>query len=168
MVIFEGSISQKVFSDQISEKNHKAHDKILHNLAKICAVTMFAYFFLQMLTFVHGKHWNHLNSPMGYWYLTEMLGFVLLPMILYFYSFRKQNLTLIKVASLITMIGIVLNRLNITVIGFRWDATTHYVPSWMEIVVTLTVLFVEIWIFRWVVRRLPVLRESPAWAKNDH
>jgi Ni/Fe-hydrogenase subunit HybB-like protein len=168
MVIFEGSISQKVFSDQISEKNHKAHDKILHNLAKICAVTMFAYFFLQMLTFVHGKHWNHLNSPMGYWYLTEMLGFVLLPMILYFYSFRKQNLTLIKVASLITMVGIILNRLNITVIGFRWDAATHYVPSWMEIVVTLTVLFVEIWIFRWVVRRLPVLRESPAWAKNDH
>ncbi len=56
---------------------------------------------------------------------TEMLGFVLLPMILYFYSFRKQNLTLIKVASLITMIGIVLNRLNITVIGFRWDAATH-------------------------------------------
>ena len=89
-------------------------------------------------------------------------------MILYFYSFRKQNLTLIKLASLITMVGIILNRLNITVIGFRWDAATHYVPSWMEIVVTLTVLFVEIWIFRWVIRRMPVLRDSPAWAKNNH
>lgn len=168
MVIFEGSISQHVFSDQISEKNHKAHNKIIHNLAKICAVTMFVYFFLQLLTFVHGKHWTHLNSPMGYWYLTEMLGFVLLPMILYFYSFRKQNIMLIKVASVITMIGIILNRLNITVIGFKWDAASHYVPSWMEIVVTLTVLFVEIWIFRWVIRRLPVLRESPVWAKNNH
>ncbi|PLX20453.1 MAG: hypothetical protein C0599_09040 [Salinivirgaceae bacterium] len=167
MVIFEGSISHKVFSDQISEKNHKAHKGIIHGLSKICTIAMFAYFFLQVLTFVHGKHWDLLNTPMGYWYLTEMIGFVLLPMILYFYSYRTQNIFLIKLAAIITMIGIIINRLNVTVIGFRWDAPNPYYPSWMEIVVTLTVLFIEIWIFRWIVRRLPVLRESPSWVK-DH
>jgi len=167
IVIFEGSISHKVFSDQISEKNHKAHKGIIHGLSKICTITMFAYFFLQVLTFVHGKHWDLLNTPMGYWYLTEMIGFVLLPMILYFYSYRTQNIFLIKLAAIITMIGIIINRLNVTVIGFRWDAPNPYYPSWMEIVVTLTVLFIEIWIFRWIVRRLPVLRESPSWVK-DH
>jgi Ni/Fe-hydrogenase subunit HybB-like protein len=167
MVIFEGSISHKVFSDQISEKNHKAHDGILHGLSKVCAVAMFAYFFLQLLIFVHGKHWNLLNTPMGYWYLTEMIGFVLFPMILFFYSYRKQNNTVIKLAALITMVGIIINRLNVTVIGFKWDATSHYFPSWMEIVVTLTVIFIEFWIFRWIVNRLPVLRESPLWAKNS-
>lgn len=167
MVIFEGSISQKVFSDQISEKNHKAHYGILHGLSKICAATMFAYFFLQTITLVHGKHWNLLNTPMGYWYLTEMLGFVLLPMIIYFYSYRTQNIFLIKLAALITMIGIVLNRLNISIIGFRWDAATHYYPSWKEIIVAFTIIFVEIWIFRWIVRRLPVLRESPSWVKDN-
>jgi Ni/Fe-hydrogenase subunit HybB-like protein len=73
---------------------------------------------------------------------------------------------MIKVSALVTMIGVIINRLNITVIGFKWDAASHYVPSWMEIVVTLTVLFVEIWIFRWIVRRMPVLREPPAWAKE--
>ncbi|MCF8378706.1 MAG: Ni/Fe-hydrogenase cytochrome b subunit [Bacteroidales bacterium] len=166
MVIFEGSISQKVFSDQISSKNHKEHNGILLGLSKICTMTMFIYFFLQLLTFVHGKHWDLINTPMGYWYLTEMLGFVLLPMVLFFYSYRQQNTFLIKVAALITMLGIIVNRLNISIIGFRWDAAVHYVPSWMEIVVTLTVLFIEMWIFRWIVRRLPVLRESPAWAKK--
>ncbi|MFZ0471586.1 MAG: NrfD/PsrC family molybdoenzyme membrane anchor subunit, partial [Bacteroidales bacterium] len=55
MVIFEGSISQKVFFDQISEKNHKAHNSILHSLSKVCAVTMFAYFTLNVLVFVHEK-----------------------------------------------------------------------------------------------------------------
>ena len=128
---------------------------------------MFVYFFLQVLTLIHGKHWDLLNTPMGYWYLTEMIGFVLLPMILYFYSYRTQNIFLIKLAAIITMIGIIINRLNVTVIGFRWDAPNPYYPSWMEIVVTLTVLFIEIWIFRWVIRRLPVLRESPSWVK-DH
>jgi len=62
--------------------------------------------------------------------------------------------------------GVIINRLNVTVIGYKWDADIHYVPSWMEIVVTLTILFIEIWIFRWIVRRLPVLREPPGWAKE--
>lgn len=167
MVIFEGSISHKVFSDQISEKNHKAHNRILHGLSKICAVALFAYFTLNVLVFVHEKRWGLLNSPMGYWYLTEMLGFVLLPMVLFFISYRKQNILLIRIASLVTMIGIIINRLNVTVIGFKWDAAQHYYPSWMEITVTLAVIFTEIWIFRWIITRMPVLRDSPAWAKEQ-
>jgi len=165
MVIFEGSISQKVFSNQISPENHKKHNGILQGLSKICAFTLFTYFFLQVLVFVHEKHWELLGTPMGSWYLTEMLGFVLLPMLLFFYSYRKQNIFMIKLSAIITMVGVIINRLNVTIIGFKWDAATHYYPSWMEIVVTLTVIFVEIWIFRWIVNRLPVLREPPAWAR---
>ena len=167
LVIFEGSISQKVFFDQISEKSHKAHHGIIVGLSKICAVTMFAYFFLQVLVFVHGQHWDLLNTPMGYWYITEMIGFILVPMLIFFYSYRKHNTLLVKVAAVITMVGIIINRLNVTVIGFRWDAASHYYPSWMEIVVTLAVIFTEIWIFRWIINRMPVLREPPSWAKEN-
>jgi Ni/Fe-hydrogenase subunit HybB-like protein len=167
MVIFEGSISQKVFFDQISEQNHKAHDGILHGLSKICAVALFAYFFLKVIVFIHGKHWIYLGTPMGYWYLLEMIGFVVLPMLLFFKSYRNRNILLIKVASVITMLGIILNRLNVTVIGFRWDMDIRYVPSWMEFIVTLAVIFTELWIFRWVINRMPVLRESPEWVKEE-
>jgi Ni/Fe-hydrogenase subunit HybB-like protein len=104
---------------------------------------------------------------MGYWFLLEMLGFVFIPMLLYFYSYRTGNILMIRIAAVLTMIGVILNRLNVTVIGFRWDAAVRYVPSWMEIVVTLAVIFTEIWIFRWVIRRMPVLRESPVWARHD-
>ena len=166
MVIFEGSISHNVFSNQISDKNHKAHHGIVHGLAKICTATLFVYFFLQLLVFLHGKNWDLLNTPMGYWFLVEMLGFVLLPMLLFFYSYRSNNNLLIRMAALLTMLGVILNRLNVTVIGFRWDMAVRYVPSWMEIVVTLTVLFTEIWIFRWVINRMPVLRESPNWVNE--
>lgn len=165
MVIFEGSISHKVFSDQISEKNHKAQNGIVHGLSKICTGTLFAYFFLQLLVFIHGKHWDLINTPMGYWFLLEMIGFVLLPMIIFFYSYRTNNIFMIRLAAILTMLGVIMNRLNVTIIGFRWDMAVHYVPSWMEIVVTLTVLFTEIWIFRWVINRMPVLRESPSWVK---
>lgn len=167
MVIFEGSISQKVFSDQISGKDQKAHHTIVHSLAKICAGAMFAYLFLQLLVFIHDKNWEYLNTPMGYWFLTEMIGFVFVPMVLFFYSYRRNNNLTIKIAALLTMLGIIINRLNVSVIGFNWDLPNHYVPSWMEIVVTLSVIFTEIWIFRWVIQRMPVLRDSPAWARES-
>jgi Ni/Fe-hydrogenase subunit HybB-like protein len=167
MVIFEGSISHKVFFTQISEKNHRAQNGIILGLSKICAGTMFAYFFLQLLVFIHEQHWDLLKTPMGYWFLIEMLGFVLFPMVLFFISYRTGNIPLIKVAAIITMIGVILNRLNVSVIGFKWDIAIRYVPSWMEFVVTLAVIFTEIWIFRWVIRRMPVLSDSPAWVNEN-
>ena len=167
MVIFEGSISHRVFFSKISEKNHLAQRGILLGLSKICAGTMFAYFFLQLLVFLHGKHWALLNTPMGYWYLLEMVGFVLVPMFLFYRSYRRGQIGMIRVAAILTMLGVILNRLNVTVIGFRWDMAVRYVPSWMEVVVTLTVLFAEIWIFRWVINRMPVLSDPPAWATDQ-
>jgi Ni/Fe-hydrogenase subunit HybB-like protein len=168
MVIFEGSISHKVFFSQISDKNHKAQNGILLGLSKICAATLFAYFFLKLLVFIHDKHWDLLNTPMGYWFLLEMIGFVLIPMFLFFYSFRTKNTFMIRLAAILTILGVIMNRLNVTVIGFRWDMAVRYVPSWMEIVVTLAVLLTEIWIFRWVINRMPVLRDSPAWVNDKH
>lgn len=168
MVIFEGSITNKVFSDQISDEHHKGHKSIIIGLSKICAVAMFAYFFLQIVVFVHGKRWEFLNGSFGYWYLTEMIGFVILPMMLFYYSYTRNSVSVAKIAAIVTMLGIIVNRLNVTVIGFRWDEAIRYVPSWMEFVVTLTVIFTEIWIFRWVITRLPVLRESPSWVKEQH
>jgi Ni/Fe-hydrogenase subunit HybB-like protein len=128
---------------------------------------MFAYLFLQLLVFIHGKRWEFINTPMGYWYLLEIIGFVILPMMLFFYSYRRKSIFTIKLAAILTMVGIIVNRLNVTVIGFRWDAISHYYPTWMEIVVTLAVIFTEIWIFRWIINRMPVLRESPAWVKEE-
>ncbi len=166
MVIFEGSITHKVFSSHISEKNHHSEKPIISGLARICAGAMFAYFFLQTLVFIHDKDWQYLGTPMGSWYLLEMIGFVLIPMVLFYISQRNENVLLIRTAAIITMLGIILNRLNVTVIGFEWEMAVRYIPSWMEIVITLTVIFTEIWIFRWVINRLPVLRDPPAWAKH--
>jgi len=167
MVIFEGSITKKVFSDQISDKHHKGHSSIITGLSRICAVAMFAYFFLQIIVFVHHKRWEMLNSSMGLWYLTEMIGFVMLPMMLFYYSYTRNSLTVARIAAIVTMAGVIINRLNVSVIGFRWDETIRYFPSWMEFVVTFTVIITQIWIFRWVINRMPVLTEPPSWVKEE-
>lgn len=168
MVILEGSISSKVFDYQLDKDHHKQHNSILHGLSKICAVGMFVYLFMQVLIFVHQQNMPYLFSPMGYWFMFEIIGFVLLPMLLFFQSYRTHNIGMIKVASVLTLLGIVLNRMNISIIAFQYEAAVRYVPTWQEFVVTLTIIFIEIWVLRWIITRMPVLRKSPDWAKSNH
>jgi Ni/Fe-hydrogenase subunit HybB-like protein len=143
-----------------------AHYDILLGLAKICAGTLFVYLFLKILVFFHGQNFQYLFTAMGAWYLVEVLGFVALPCVLFTMSVRKRNFTLIKVSAIMTMIGIVLNRLNISLIAFNWTSATRYYPTWMEIVVTMMIIALEIQVFRWIVNRMPILREPPEWARE--
>ena len=170
MVIFEGTISHRVFSDKISHEDHAAYDDMLIGLSQGCAVAMFVYFFAQFLILIHGWHWALLNTPMGYWYLTEMVGLVAIPCFMFFQGARYRNLLLIRTAAILAMIGIIVNRLNISIIAFKWwiPFSERYFPSWMEIVITLAIILTEIWVFRWIVNRMPVFGKPPAWAEETH
>jgi Ni/Fe-hydrogenase subunit HybB-like protein len=160
MIIFEGSISHKVFRDKIDHKDHAAYDEIIFGLAKGAAITMFVYYFFKALIFIHGEEWTLINDFWGFWFLVEVIGFVLIPCFMFAYGVRNISLGIIKVASVLTLIGIILNRLNISIIAFNWNAAVKYYPSWQEIVVTLMVIFTEIWVFRWIVTRMPVFKKS--------
>jgi len=169
MVIFEGTISHKVFAHQIDHDHHASFDRILTGLGKGCAGALFVYFFMKILILIHGKQWPLLATPMGTWYLIELIGLVLLPCILFLHGVRYQNLVVIRMAAILSMLGIIINRLNYSVIAYKWyvPLSQRYIPSWMEIVITLCILFTEVWVFRWIVNRMPVLRESPEWAMEE-
>jgi len=160
MIIFEGTISHRVFKDLIDPESHHSFNDIIFGLAKGAAITMFVYYFFKALLFIHDKQWDLLNDGWGYWYLVEVLGFVLVPALMFAFGFRHRSLNIIKIAAVLALIGIVLNRLNISFITFNWYADVHYYPSWQEIVVTLMIIFTEIWIFRWIVTRMPVFKPA--------
>jgi Ni/Fe-hydrogenase subunit HybB-like protein len=167
MVIFERSISHKVFSQRITPEHYLTHNTILLGLGKICAGTIFVYLFLKILILVHGQHYALLNTPMGYWYLTEVIGFVLIPGILFTQSVRKENVFFVKIGAILTMIGIIMNRLNVSIIAFNWNVPGKYFPTWMEFEVTIAVIVVQILVFRWIINRMPILSESPQWALDQ-
>jgi Ni/Fe-hydrogenase subunit HybB-like protein len=160
MIIFEGTISHRVFKNLIDPDSHHAFDGIIFGLAKGAAITMFVYYFMKALLFVHDKQWGLMGDGWGYWYLLEVLGFVLVPGFMFAFGFRNRSLNIVKLASILALLGIVLNRLNVSIISFRWYADVHYYPSWQEIVVTLMIIFTEIWIFRWIVTRMPVFKPA--------
>jgi Ni/Fe-hydrogenase subunit HybB-like protein len=166
IVIIEGTISHKVFRHQISDEHHANHMDIMVGLSRLAAGALFVYFFMKVLVLIHGMHWNELLTPMGYLYLVEVIGFVVLPFVIFVVGAQKRDRKLLLSAAIITAVGIIFNRLNVSVIAFKWYAPLHYIPSWIEIVITLAVVFGEIWAFRWVANRMPVFMASPQWVKH--
>ncbi|HEY5898175.1 MAG TPA: NrfD/PsrC family molybdoenzyme membrane anchor subunit [Burkholderiales bacterium] len=160
MVVFEGTISHRVFRSLIPKDSHHSYEAIILGLGKGAAVTMFVYYFLQALIFIHEKRWQLITDFWGVWYLIEVLGFVLVPCVMFAYAVRNRNIGVVKVAATLALLGIILNRLNVTMIAFNWYAEHRYYPSWQEYVVTLMVVFTEIWVFRWVVTRMPVFSKT--------
>jgi Ni/Fe-hydrogenase subunit HybB-like protein len=156
MIVFEGTISHRVFRKLIDADSHHAFNDIIFGLAKGAAIVMFVYYFFKALLFIHDKQWGLVNDGWGYWYLLEVLGFVLVPAFMFAFGYRNRSINIIKIASVMALLGVILNRLNVSIISFKWYAEVHYYPSWQEIVVTLMIIFTEIWILRWVVTRMPV------------
>jgi len=159
MVIIESTFTHKVFHDRMDAKHRASHDEILLGLAKGCVGALFAYLFLKAIDLVHGHHWDLLATPMGYWYLFEVFGFVVLPIILFVKALKMRSVKLVQFTAFLTAIGIIINRLNFSVIAFKWYAPVRYYPSWAEIWVTLAVISMELWVFRWVVNRMNVFSE---------
>jgi Ni/Fe-hydrogenase subunit HybB-like protein len=160
MIIVEGTISHRVLKDHMDDEHRESFDGLVFGLAKAAAIAMFAYYFFKATLFIHEKHWNMMGDFWGYWYLFEILGLVLVPCFMFAYGVRNRSLGIIRTAAVLTLLGVVLNRLNVSIIAFNWFSPNHYYPSWEEIVVTLMIVFAEIWVLRWVVVRMPIMRKE--------
>ncbi len=132
MVIFEGSISHKVFKNRLSDEVEKSHDDIVLGLAKICAGAMFVYFFLKVLVFIHEHNWAYLNTAWGYWFLVEIIGFVLIPFRLYTHAVKYKNVAVVKLAPFLTLVGILVKPFKYfrnCIITGKWQRDI-YPPGW--------------------------------------
>ncbi len=167
MVIVESGLSHRVFRSQVDPHGQEQLDKLTLGLSRGAAVVLFAYFFLKLQGLVDSGRFDLLLTPYGYWFLFEMLGFVLAPSFLYAIAVRRANARLARWVAAWTVLGIVVNRLNLSVIAFNWNAPQRYVPGFMEIVISLTIISIGILTFRWIVNRMPVLRDDPSYPSVD-
>jgi len=168
MVIFESSLSHKYFAHQLGETAHKEHEELVLGFGKAAALVLFGYFGIKLIGVAAGNHWNLLLTPYGLWFLLEMLGFVLLPCFLYAFGYRERDVKLIKAAAVVAILGIVLNRFNVSLIAFNWHLPLHerYFPSWKEIMLSVFIVTLGLVAFRFIVSRMPVLREHPEFGHD--
>ena len=167
MLIVVCTLCRRIFRDQIDPERHVDLDRITLGLGKAISVVLFTYFFLKLLGLGDSGDWDLLLTPMGYWFLVSELRLRLLPCFLFAHGVRKRNVKLVQATAVLALIGVVVNRVNVCLVAFNWNIPGGHFPTWMELVISLTIITLGILTFRWIVNRMPVLYEHPEYG-NTH
>jgi Ni/Fe-hydrogenase subunit HybB-like protein len=161
MTILESYLSKREFG------RHLEMD-LLEPLARAMVVALGVYGLLRMIVIVRSGAVATLLAP-GYeeWmFLLEMLVGVVLPVSLLIVERVRTNPTGLVVSALFAVLGFVMNRLNVSVTGMESAAGVQYVPSWMEVTVSLALVALGFALFSLAVRYLPVFPEPAAGRRS--
>jgi Ni/Fe-hydrogenase subunit HybB-like protein len=156
MTIVESTLSSKAFKRGLERD-------LLADIAKYAAV---------MLTVYLAAKFVDLAARGGLSYLREMslqaatfwgeviLGGVVPILLFSIRPLRRKPAALFTGAAMVVLFGIVLNRLNVSMIGLYPYTGVIYTPSWMEILVSVTIISLGVLAFGTAVRYLPVFPEE--------
>jgi len=168
MVIIESTLVYRFMKDKVDPKNFKTIDDLTIGLGKAASLVLITYFCLKLIGVAHGNHWHLLNSSWGFWFLLEIFGFVLVPCFFFIAGVRKRNVALVKFTAFIAVFGIVFNRIMVSLVASSWSLQHAEFLHGKELLVVVTVVTVEILAYRWIVNRMPVHREHPAFPGGGH
>lgn len=169
MVIFEGFFAHKGVHDYMDATHLREADGVVLGFSRAASFILMAYFMLKLIDMLVQANTHWLSTGWGAWWLVEMLGFVLLPALLYAKGARDGNVKLCRYTSILAIIGIVLNRFNVSMIAFNWQlpSAQRYFPSIWEICISIFVVTMIVTAYRFIVYHMPVLYEHPDF-KGEH
>ena len=159
MIIFESHLSFRAFG-------HRLKKDVLADIGRILLVVLVIYGLMKAYDFYGRGVWSELFIPrMETWlFWFEILSGVIAPVVLL--SIRKVRLSTrgLYAASVCTITGFLLNRLNVSTTGFIASSGVNYFPSWMEIATTVALVATGFFVFAMAVRYLPIFEhpEGPS------
>ena len=168
MVLVEGMLSEKFFKDRMDADHLREKNDVALGFGKAAAFVLAGYFFIKLIGIAADNNWHLLLTGYGIWFMTELLAFVALPCFFYAVGVREKRIKLIRWTAVWTVLGIVINRLNVSLIAFNWHlpAADRYFPHWMEIGISVFLVTVGILAFRFIVTHMPILYEHPDYRNH--
>ena len=155
MVIFEGVVSAKVFK-------RKPEMELLSGLAKVLPVLIIIYLILRIGDLVvRGQlaaAFSMNAQSIMFW--VEMIAGAILPLLLLLSKGTAQSERGLFWASLCMVLGLFVNRLNVSLIGLDPHSWQTYMPAASEILISLGIVSVALLVFRYIVMNFPVYEES--------
>lgn len=169
MVIFESTLAHRWLHHKMDDTHLAESDGVVLGFGKAASFIMMGYVGIKIIGLAVDNNWQYLATGWGAWFLVELVGFVLLPAILFSMGAREKNLIFIRVAAVWAVLGIVLNRLNVSLIAFNWHlpAADRYVPSIMEVGTTIFIVTLGVVVYRFIALKMPILHEHPDY-KQAH
>ena len=168
MVIFESTLAHRYFHDKMDAEHLQETDGVALGFGKAAAFVLAGYFVMKVIGLAQTNGWSYLSTGYGLWFLVELLGFVLLPCYTYAIGVREKNLKIIRWTAAWTVLGIVVNRLNVGLIAFNWQlpSSERYFPHWMEIGISVFVITLGVLAYRFIVTHMPILYAHPDYDKH--
>jgi Ni/Fe-hydrogenase subunit HybB-like protein len=155
VVIIESFYSSKILGRGLEHS-------LMADLGRAASIILILYLIMKFADLGVRGHWNLLLVPnlQGYLFLVEMLGCAALPAILL--SIRKiRNLPRgLLAAALLVMVGIILNRINVCWFGMSVGDELQYIPTWMEVAVSMGSILAGTVAFFLAVHFLPVFPKT--------
>jgi Ni/Fe-hydrogenase subunit HybB-like protein len=168
MVIFESTLAHRYFHDKMDAEHLQETDGVALGFGKAAAFVLAGYFVMKVIGLAQTNAWSYLSTGYGLWFLVELLGFVLLPCYTYAIGVREKNLKIIRWTAAWTVLGIIVNRLNVGLIAFNWQlpSSERYFPHWMEIGISVFVITLGVLAYRFIVTHMPILYAHPDYDKH--
>jgi Ni/Fe-hydrogenase subunit HybB-like protein len=169
MVIFEATLTHRFHADKMDELHLKEKDDIALGFGKAASYVIAGYIAIQLMGVGAENDWHWLGTSYGLWYLVELFGFFGVACLMYAIGAREKNLKLIRWTSAWTILGVIVNRFNVSLIAFNWHlpSADRYFPSWMEIAISIFIVTLGLIAFKFIVTRMPILYEHPEY-KDVH
>ncbi len=169
MVLFESTLAHKYFHHKMDDTHLGESNGLTMGFGKAAALVLAGYFTIKVIGIAVDDNWHYLATGWGAWYLVELIGFVALPCFLFAIGVRDGNLKLIRYTAVWSVLGIIVNRLNVSVIAFNWHlpAADRYFPHLLEIVTSVFIVTIGVIAYRFIVNNMPVLYEHPDY-KEEH
>lgn len=168
MVIFEGMLAHKGLHDKMDEAHVQGAREIAFGFSRGASFIMAGYLCIRIFDLAMNNNWSYLATGYGALYIIELAGFVALPMLLYAVASREKRLNLARLASVLTVLGIVVNRFIVCLIAFNWQLPSdeRYFPSIMEILLSVFIVTLIITAYRIIATFMPVLHEHPDYRET--
>ncbi len=156
MVIVSSTLINKYMHWRCGRAFRENLDKMTLGMAKGASYAMFTYLVIKLVAIAHGRDWEYLLTGWGLYYLLEIGVGVVLPMMMFAKGARDGWVGLVRVAAFITVIGIIWNRLNTSLVCFNWQMYQE-IPRWKEVWLTVTLYALYFITYRFIVYRLPIV-----------
>lgn len=169
MVIVVSTLAKRFLRNATDRNFLESLDRLTIGLGIGACVGIYVYLSLKLIGVAHDNHWGLLFTPYGKWFLLEIIGFVLMPAIVLTYGIKKNSAGIVRFGAFYAVLGIIVNRINVSIIAFNWNLPGHLhhiIPPWQEVSMVMTIATIHILLFRWILNRMPVLREEPGYDKH--
>lgn len=169
VVIVVDVLSYRYLKHKMDDTYLAEREGITLGFGKSASLVMAGYFIIKVFGTANDDTWHYLTTPWGLWYLVELLGFVALPCLLFAMGAREKNLNLIRWTAVLTIVGVILNRFNVSLIAINWYLpwSERYIPIWSEYAMALFVITVGVLVFRFCALHMPVFYEHSEY-KDSH